>query len=270
MNALRKPVVAALAIVGTVACSENGAQDTANSGLGPNRVALVNNQPIAESVLRVYALATARSNIDDLSAEDRSKLLDDLIGVELLRQQAEKEGLSSSRAVLAQLELQRLQLLARATVTNYLEKNPVTESEIQRVYDDNLALLSPQQYKASHILLKTQDEAEEVIGLLRNGTDFHSLAAERNEGPTDLGWFSTDSVAAPIVAAVRGLEAGTFTNEPIQTAEGFHVLLLEDTRQQPPPSVDEIRKELVAAAERKKLEDYLLELRNDAEVALGP
>ena len=64
--------------------------------LGPGKVATVNGRPIAESVLRVYALAN-RQNVDEMNAQDRGKLVDDLIGVELLRQEAEKTGVTTIR-----------------------------------------------------------------------------------------------------------------------------------------------------------------------------
>jgi len=269
---LKRLAVGALAIAAS-ACSQN--QAPADGDLGPGRVAMVNGRPIAESVLRVYALASARKNLDDLTAQERGKLLDDLIGVELLRQQAEKDGLTNSRTVAAQLELQRLQLVARTMATSYLEKNPATDEELKKIYDENLPRLAGRQYKARHILVETKDEADSVIAQLRNGKDFVALAQERASGPTgpnggDLGWFTAESMPQPVADAVRGMQAGSYSPEPIQTEFGFHVILLEDTRQQEAPALDTIRNELVGALERKRLEDYLKTLREAATVSLDP
>ena len=255
------------------ACARNETSAGGDGALGPGKVATVNDRPIAESVLRVYAIAN-RKNLDDLNAEERGKLLDDLVGLEVLRQEADKTDVASSRTVAAQLELQRSQLLARAMITSYLEKNPATEAEIQQLYEENLPRLSGQQYKARHILLETKEEADQVIEALRGGKDFVALASEHADGPTgansDLGWFSEDSMVAPVVAAVKTMKVGSYSETPVQSEYGFHVLLLEDSRKQEPPPLDSVRDQLVTAVERKHIEEYIKSLRDAATVSLGP
>lgn len=257
-------------------CSRNSTPAADDNVLGPTHAAVVNGVPIAESVVRVYSLATARRNFDDLSGEERSKLIDDLIGVELLRQQAEKEGLTRSRTLAAQVELQRLQLVGRAMATSYLEKNPPSEALLEEIYNENLPRLSAQEYKARHVLLSSREEAVRVIEQLRGGKDFIAIAREHADGPTgrddgDLGWFTEESIQEPAVAAaVRAMQVGAFSAEPVQTQFGFHVLLLEDTRQQPAPPMADIRAQLVAAAERQQIEDYMRALRADAVVTSSP
>jgi peptidyl-prolyl cis-trans isomerase C len=268
--------VAAFTVValGMSACSQNNKARGENV-LGPGKVATVNGQPIAESVLRVYALASGRKSFDDLSAEDRGKMLDDLIGVEVLSQQAEKDGVTASRTVAAQLELQRLQLVARAMATSYLEKNPATEADLQKVYEENLPRLTQPQYKTRHILVDTKDEADKVIAQLRAGKQFADLAKERASGKTgpnggDLPWFTADSMNQQIVAAVVPMKVGSYTPEPVQTEYGYHVLILDDTRKGEAPTLESLRKDLTAAVERKRLDDYIKTLRAGAKVSLGP
>lgn len=275
MTTLRKRLLITTVALAATGCSQNPTPENDENALGPGSAAVVNGEPIAESVLRVYALASARKNLDELTAEERGKLLDDLIGVELLTQQAEKEGLTNSRTVAAQIALQRLQLVARAMATSYLEKNPATDAELQQLYDENLPRLAGQQYKARHILVETRDEADSVIAELRGGKGFLALAQERASGPTgpnggDLGWFTAASMPQPVVDAVRGMNVGDYSATPVQTEFGYHVLLLEDTREQEPPALDAIRDELVSAVERKRLEDYIRTLRDTATVSLDP
>lgn len=257
------------------ACSQNAESpaERAANALGPARVATVNDQPVAESVLRVYALATERKNLEDLAPADRERLLNDVIGLALLDQQAEKDGLASSRTLAAQVELQRLQLVARAMATQHLEQNPPTETDIQQVYDENLAQLSGEQYKARHILVETRAEAEDVIAQLRNGQTFVALAEQRADGPTGpnggaLDWFTAESMPEPFANAVRSMTVGSYSTEPVQTEFGFHVILLEETRRQEPPPLAQIRNELVGVAERKRLDDYIKTLREGATVAV--
>jgi len=267
--------IAALAItaLGVSACSQND-KAAGENALGPTKVATVNGAPIPESVLRVYALATGHKSFDDLSAEDRGKLLDDLIGVEVLSQQAEKDGVTASRTVAAQIELQRLQLIARAMATSYLEKNPATDADLQKVYEENLPRLTQQQYKTRHILVDTKAEAEQVITQLRAGKQFSDLAKERASGKTgpnggDLPWFTAESMNLQIVAAVVGMKVGSFSQEPVQSDYGFHVLMLDDSRKGEAPTMESLRKDLTTAVERKRLDDYIKMLRAGAKVSLG-
>jgi hypothetical protein len=129
------------------ACSRETPDTAGDDALGTARVAVVNGEPLPESVLRIYTLATERRDLDELSGEDRERILNDVIGLELLAQQGEKDGLASSRTLAAQIELQRLQTIARAAATDYMEKNPPSDADLQAIYEENLPRLSGQQYK---------------------------------------------------------------------------------------------------------------------------
>jgi peptidyl-prolyl cis-trans isomerase C len=226
-------------------------------------------------VLRIYVLTTERKNLEDLTADERARVVDDLIGLELLAQQAEKDGLSASRTLAAQVELQRLRLVANAAATDYTDKNPPSEAALKAIYDENLPRLASQQYKARHILVTTREEAESVIAQLRQGADFAVLARERADGPTgpnggQLDWFTLESMPQSFAAAVQTLTSGAYTTEPVQTDFGFHVILLDETRDQEPPTLEDIRQDLAGAAQRKQLDDYIKSLRAAAKVTVGP
>jgi peptidyl-prolyl cis-trans isomerase C len=267
-------VVGALTLIALGACSQEKSAGTSGD-LGSARVAVVNGQPIAESVLRVYLLGTDRRTLEELTPEERERIVNDVIGLELLAQQADKEGVTSSRTLAAQLELQRLRLIANAMANDYIEKNPPSDADIQAIYDENLERLSGQQYKARHILVTTREEAESVIGELQQGANFVDLAQERADGPTGpnggaLDWFTLDSMPPAFAEAVRTMTVESYTTEPVETEFGFHVILLEETRKQDPPAVADIRNDLVSAAQRKQLDDYIKSLRAAANVTLEP
>ena len=266
------PLMIALAIL-VAACAQEGAAPAAN--LGSAHVAIVNGEPIAESVVRTYVLATERQNLDDLSAEEKERVINDVIGLELLAQEAQNQGLTDSRALAAQIELQRLQLVARAMATDYSQKNPPSEAEIRAIYDENLPRLSGQQFKARHILVPTKAEADAVIAELNQGADFIALAEARADGPTgpnggDLGWLTLDSMPPPFATGVRAMDVGSYSAQPVQTDFGFHVILLEDMRQQEPPALEDLRNDLTEAAGRKRLDDYIKTLREAATVSIEP
>ena len=261
----------ALAMVVTAcACSPNSA-GTSSADLGSARVAVVNGKPIPESVLRIYVRATERQDFDALSAADRERVLNDVIGLELLAQQAEKDGLTASRTLAAQIELQRLQAVARAMAAEYLKDNPPTDAEIQAIYEENLPRLSGEQYKLRHILVETKAEADKVIAQLNQGSAFVALARERADGPTgpndgDLGWLTADSLPPSFAEAIQTMAVGSYSPAPVQTDAGYHVILLEEKQRQGPPKLEDLRADLSSAAERKRLDDYIKKLRDSATV----
>jgi peptidyl-prolyl cis-trans isomerase C len=264
----------ALALGAITGCSQQSADDVA-ADLGSARVAVVNGQPLAESLLRIYVLTAERRNLEDLNAEERERVVNDLIGLQLLAQKADESGLTSSRTLAAQIELQRLRMVANAMANDYLEKNPPSEAELEAIYNENLAQLSGEQYKARHILVPTKEEADGVIARLRGGEDFVALAQAHADGPTGpnggaLDWLTLDSMPPPFAAALQTLTVGSYTAEPVRTDYGFHVILLEETRKQEPPALADIRNDVSSAAQRKKLDDYISSLREAATVTVEP
>jgi peptidyl-prolyl cis-trans isomerase C len=257
------------------ACTQSSAPGANDATLGPGEVATVNGQRIPESIFRVYTPAAMRKNADDLTPDERKTVIHELAGVILMAEEAQKTGLLAERTIAAQLELARLQLTARAMATRYLEQNAPTESELQAVFDENLPRLAGQEFKARHILLETKEEADSVIQQLQQGKSFLDLANERAAGPTgpnggDLGWFTTASMAQPVVDAVSAMKVGSYSTEPVKTEYGYHVLLLEDTRSQEPPTLDSLRQELTSAVQQKKLQDHVRTLVEAATVVEKP
>lgn len=267
-------VAFSLAVVAT-SCMKGTPSTTTNEALGSGTVATVNGKPIPESMFRVHALSAKKKNPDDLTPEERKSVIDDLVGVLVMADEAEKQGLLTERTIAAQMELSRLQLAARAMAGRFLEKNPATELEIKSIYDENLPRLASPQFKARHILVDTQEEAESVIAQLNKGKDFVELANEHASGKTgpnggDLGWFTADSMVKPVADAVSAMKVGSYSTEPVKTEYGYHVLLLEDTRSQEAPSIDDIRDQIVNAVQQNKLQKHVRELMDAASVVETP
>src|SRR5688572_17246914 len=271
---MKTRLAAALIVLMASACSREAA-DTNDATLGTARVAVVNGEPIPESILRIYVLATERKNLDEMNAADRERVLNDVIGLKLLAQQAEKEGLTASRTLAAQIELQRLQALARAMAAEHVKNNPPTDADLRAIYEENLPRLAGEQHKVRHILVTSKAEADTIIAQLNQGADFIELAEARADGPTgpnagDLGWLTADSMPPSFAEAVRGMTVGSYSREPVQTDAGYHVILLEETQRQEPPALEDLRADLSSAAERKRLDDYIKMLRESATVTAEP
>lgn len=269
--------LAALITVSTLlgACAP-GKPDTNSSPqvdpLGSANVAVVNGERIPTSVFETYSLAATQKLPSELTPEQLQQLTEQIILLRLLATEAEASGLTNETSVAAELEYQRLQLLARAMTEHFRTDNEPSEAELRRAYEDNLPRFLNTQYKARHILVETEEEAASLIAELGEGADFAQLAREHSTGPTgpeggDLGWFTADSMVAPFAEAVRNAEIGTPYPEPVQTQFGWHVILVEEVRDQQPPGLDAVRADLVVQVNRQKLQDYLASLREAAEVS---
>ena len=130
------------------------------------------------------------------------------------------------------------------------------------------------QVRASHILVKNEDEAKKIKELIDNGKNFGELAKQNSTCPSgkkggDLGWFSTDTMVAPFSDAVRIMEVGTFSEVPVATRFGWHVILLEDATEQAAPGLDNVRDEITSFVEQRRIQEFLEGLREGAEVIVG-
>ena len=243
----------------------------ASNLLGVASIATIDGQPIYTSLFERYAITRLQKASEDLSDNERTALIEELIQFYLMANAAEDAGISQEQDVVVNFELQRLQTLSRLVASRHLEANPPSETELQIAYEQNVERLSGVQYKARHILLDSEDEATAVIEELGAGTDFQELAIARSTGPSgpnggDLGWFSSDTMVPPFAQAVSSMEVGTFSETPVQTRFGWHVILLEDTVDQEPPGLDAVRADITGVVEQRKIEEYLDSLRDSAVV----
>lgn len=246
---------------------------TATDALGAEQIAAVDGQRIPTSVFNHFTRTAQQREADSLNDQERALLVEQIVTIQLLANAATQDGLTNEQEIAAELEYARLQLLARAMTQKYSNENPPTEAELRQVYEDNLPRLANTQYRARHILVETEDEAASLIEQLNDGADFAELAREHSTGPTapdggDLGWFSAESMVAPFAAAVVDAEVGVHVPMPVQTRFGWHVIRVEEKREQEPPGLESVRTELMNEVARQKLSDYISSLRERAEVTI--
>lgn len=125
------------------------------------------------------------------------------------------------------------------------------EDELRRQYDSWAAANPPaEEIRARHILVETEQEAREIIGLVTSGTPFSELAKTRSKGPSgvqggDLGWFTKGRMVPEFERAAFALGPNQFTADPIKTQFGWHVILVEDKRTVPTPGYETVRPRLI-------------------------
>ncbi|HEX7080223.1 MAG TPA: peptidylprolyl isomerase [Gammaproteobacteria bacterium] len=265
-------IIAVAAVsMSVLGCTQsNDATDAASTAdpLGSATLQASDGTPVRESFFRYYATNVLQKSPEQLTDQEREAILESLANLEALADEAEERGLPNEEPIAVQLELQRLQVLARSMVNRFVEENPPSEEELQAEYQASASEFATTEHKARHILVESEDEAKAVIADLQGGADFAELAQERSTDPSadsnggDLGWFTSDSMVAPFAAAVSAMEVGTFSSEPVETQFGWHVILLEDRRTSEPPGLDAVRAEITNRVTQRKVEEYLVSLRS--------
>ncbi|PWV59465.1 peptidylprolyl isomerase [Plasticicumulans acidivorans] len=241
----------------------------------PDPVATVNGQPIPKSIFLAYQQQRARqlaATGAGPNAEDgNTQLIDELVMQELLVQKADAEKLAQDPEIAAQLDLLRRNLLATFAVRKYLKTAQPSEADIKAEYDKAVAMMKVKEYKARHILVDDEAKAKSLIEQLNKGAKFEDLAkANSKDGSKDqggdLGWFTPDMMVEPFAQAVVGLDKGKFTEKPVKTQFGWHVIQLEDSRDKTPPSLDELRPQIAQMLQGKLVNDYLEKLKSEAKI----
>ncbi len=260
-----QPLLAAMAVAALVACAQKDA-----STAGSQTVATIGTHAISRNTFEHYAKGVASKPAEDLTAEQRDKLLDDLITSEVIAMQAEASGIAARDETRAALDLSRLQILQRASQQDYLKDRQPSDQELHAEYDIQIAALGNTEYRGSQILLATEDAAKQVIQQLKAGENFAQLAktksidARTRDKGGDLDWFTATD--GPL-AVVKTLKKGEFTQEPVKTEFGYHVLRITDTREFTPPTFDVVKERLVQLVEQKKFKAYVDSLKTRTKIS---
>lgn len=227
-------VAAGLWLGGGAAAADDAAVSAA-SGLAADLI--VNGQPISRNhvTLMTTGFDTDRSGHALAAADARTAARTELITEELLAQEARKAGLDKQPAVADQIAFQSREILSRAYLEDYFEKNPVTDASLKSAYEWNRANGKIVEYKVRQILLPTSAQASEVLDHLAKGEDFAELAGRYTQDPGgqnnggDIGWFRPDIFVDHYFAdAVVALKKGEYTKAPVRTRFGWHIVKLDD------------------------------------------
>jgi peptidyl-prolyl cis-trans isomerase C len=240
----------------------------------PDPVATVNGTPISKAAFEQYAQQLrGKAKVD--SPEASKALVDQLVLEELLVQEANKQKLADDPQIKQQMAMVQRNLLASTIVRNMLSANAPSEEAIKKEYDTAVAALKGKEYKAAHILVDSEDKAKEVIAELKKGGNFAELAKTKSSDSSaanggDLGWFTPSMMVPPFSQAVTKMEKGKYSEQPVQTPFGWHVILLEDSRDATPPSLDELKPQITQMLQSKLVNDYLEKLKTGAKVEVNP
>jgi peptidyl-prolyl cis-trans isomerase C len=269
MNYARIFVLASV-LTALAACQPKGAATSAAADTSP-ALATVNGTTITQNFFDFYIKAIAGKKASDLTPEQQSVALDNLIRAQLVAQQADKDGVEKTADTQDLLELTRLNVLQQTMEERYLKDKKPTEQELRAEYENQVAALPKLEFHARHILVATEPFAQGVVQSLEKGAKFEDVAKKESmdsskDNGGDLGWFTPDRMVKPFADAVTSLKPGDYTHKPVQTQYGWHVIQLVDTRPLSPPPFDQVKQRLEQVVQAKKFKSYTDDLISKAKI----
>ncbi|WP_353569916.1 peptidylprolyl isomerase [Candidatus Albibeggiatoa sp. nov. BB20] len=198
-------------------------------------------------------------------------LIEELIGREILVQQALKAGLDKKPEVIANIDNVRRTALSAAYMQHWMQTNLPSDDVLKAEYERQSQMPPPTEYKTRHIVVATEAEANQLLGQINTGADFSALAQQHSLHPSkqeggDLGWLTLPMMLPPYAQAIMGITKGELVEKPIQSPMGWHIAKLEDSRQMQKPSFEEAKPRLIKILQMSGWQQHIMQLHSQAEI----
>lgn len=266
MKLFRILLVSAVSTMTLCACNPSGTPKTSAAV-----AATVNGTAISENRVKMLTKAAQQPDTPEL----RKEIIEHLTMQLILSQEATRKGLDKSPEVSDQIDLNRQSVLAKAFIQDHIKNSTVSDDMLNAEYK-KIAGEMGSEYKARHILVDKESGAKDIIAKLKkNPKAFASLAKEKSMDPGskanggDLGWFDSGAMVPEFSAAVSKLEKGKFTEEPVKSQFGYHVIQLDDSRPKTIPPLDQIKQALQQQIQQQNLEKLLDDMKAKAKIEIA-
>lgn len=232
-------------------------------------IARVNGVDIKQSDLD-FAASEVGPRLGNYTPEDRKKvLLQYVIENELMAGAGEKDSLNNAANFPDRVKYHQRRALRDAYFDASI-RNAVSEEAAKKIYDEKIGSVKPEQeVHARHILVATEAEAKEVAERLKKGEDFATVAKEKSKDTNaeggDLGFFARGQMLKPFEDAAFALDVGKIS-DPVQTQFGWHIIKVEEKRDQPAPSFDQVKEAILSQLVQQKAQDVVTGLRDAAKI----
>jgi len=234
-------------------------------------IATVNGVAVPQSRAEYLMQQQVQRGAQD-SEQLRGMVREELVNREVLMQEANRLGLAKQPEVQTQLDMARQEILVSAYLRDWVKKNPITDAEIQKEYDRAKAQHGDKEYKARHILVETEDQAKGLIGELKKGAKFDELASKNSKDTGsaqrggDLDWNVPATFDKQFSDAMVKLEKGKYSEAPVKTRFGFHIIQLDDVRPAKFAALGEVRPRIQQMLVQNKIEELIKGLRAKAKI----
>jgi peptidyl-prolyl cis-trans isomerase C len=237
-------------------------------------IAVVNGKNVTQSQYVTYLrIETPNSNLNLNDPAVQNQLFNAFIKREVLFQEAQTKKLDQDPGVIAVLEEQRRATITKALVGQLLQANPIKEEQIKAFYDKEVAGKSTQEFKVRHIHVETEDAAKNAIARLNKGDAFSKVAKEVSKDASatnggELGWLQPDALPAPVATAIKNTSAKQYTRTPIKTDNGWHIMMVDETRPLTPPPFESIHDKIAGMMQNQIIDNYISNLAKKAKVEI--
>jgi peptidyl-prolyl cis-trans isomerase C len=284
MSTLRISIIALVAALGlaVVGCDKKPTEPgkAGETKATPDKaIATVNGDKIMESDLQGY-LQMRQQQMGPIPDKDKERkvALDEMIEKALLAQHAADTKLDQDPEVNALIKRVREEILVQAVKRKLLRDNPITDEDVKKRFEQEVANTHKTEYKVRHILVKEESEAKNILAQLQKGASFEKLAKEKSidtqSGKTggELGWVNQGMVVPEFFNAVMPMKKGTVSAAPVKSDFGWHIIKVEDTRPLKIPTYEEFMADQRARAniyhkmQDEKIGILLKDLRTKAKI----
>jgi peptidyl-prolyl cis-trans isomerase C len=261
-------LASAASLLALGACNQAGTDGTAKGPVA----ATVNGKPISQRTVDMLVKQGAGAGRPD-SPEARKAIIDQLGLQIVVAEEAVKKGLDKTPEVAEQFDAIKQSVLANAYVEDFIKNNPVSDDMVKAEYERIKATITGTEYKARHILVEKESEARDIIARLKKDPGaFAKLAMEKSKDSGskgrggELGWFDLRRMVPEFGAAASKLEKGKFTDTPVKTQFGYHVILLEDSKPIEAPPLEEVKAQLSQQLQQQSVKKQLDTLKATAKI----
>lgn len=180
------------------------------------------------------------------SPEGKRALVEELVAQKLFLLDARKNLLEAEPAFQARLKQAKDQLLTEYAIRKAVDRADVKEEEVRAFYDENLDKFTQgETVNASHILVETEEKANEVLAAINGGKTFEEAAAEYSSCPSkdaggNLGEFGRGQMVPEFDSACFEMEVGEVRG-PVQTQFGYHLIRLDGKKAAEPLHFGDVR-----------------------------
>ncbi|TBO33954.1 peptidylprolyl isomerase [Aquabacterium lacunae] len=232
-------------------------------------IAVVNGKGVPVARFEAMKAQVAKQG-QQITPEIEGKIKEQLVKMEIFAQEAERRGVAQSKEYREQMEFVRQNVLIQLMFADFEKKNGASEADAKAEYDKFKAANGESEYRARHILVEKEEEAKALVAQLKAGAKFEDLAKKASKDPGsaenggDLDWATPGNYVPEFSEAMTKLKKGEFTETPVKSQFGFHIIKLEDMRAAQFPSFDEVKGQLMQRGAQERAAKFRDDLVKNA------
>ncbi len=244
---------------------------TLSMGASAQNIAIVNGKAVPKTRMEALAQQVARSG-RPITPDVEAQIKEEVIAREIFMQEAQKRGLDATDDFKAQIELAKQTILIRELFSKFQETNAVSDADIQAEYDKFVAANGGKEYRARHILVETEAQANAILASLKKNGKFEDIAKKQSKDPGsganggDLDWAAAGNYVKDFSDAMVALKKGETSTAPVKSQFGFHIIRLDDVREAQLPKLEDVKPQIAQQLQQQRMANFQQELRAKAKV----